>query len=37
MATIPAPVIELKRAYYGEDRRDEAAEPHEEGRVRRDA
>jgi len=37
MATIPAPVIELKRAYYGEDRRDEAAEPHEEGRVRRNA
>jgi hypothetical protein len=37
MATIPAPVIELKRAYYGEDRRDETAEPHEEGRTRRNA
>lgn len=37
MATIPAPVIELKRAYYGEDRQDEAAEPREEERIRRNA
>jgi hypothetical protein len=37
MATIPAPVIELKRAYYGEDRRDATVEPHEEMRVRRNA
>jgi len=37
MATIPAPVIELKRAYYGENLRDEAVEPHEEEKVRNDA
>ena len=37
MATIPAPVIELKRAYYREDRRDATVEPHEEMRVRRNA
>jgi len=37
MATIPAPVIELKRAYYEKGRRDEAVEPREEERTRRNA
>jgi len=37
MATIPAPVIELKRAYYEKGRRDEAVEPREEERARRNA
>jgi len=37
MATIPAPVIELKRAYYEKAQWGEAVESREEKRVRRNA